>query len=599
MPRARLPPHAVALVLASVPCVLLVLLSHGLLPGLINHGSIDMLSEAAIRCTHDLGLSAFTSRCHRFGEPLGYPLLTGGPVIAVGSVWMLVPGVNGYAAYLLAAATFETIALAGGYLLMRRLGAMRTVALITATVYLISPTVIGMRTFPGTFTGYLLFPAYACVDLLVIDAVQRRGRRGIGIALAAYAFVRTLSAFMDGYSFVASALVSALVWGAWLWRSDATPRRRALGLAGLVGANAVAALLYELYVPGSFAKDGLDLFRSMGLDLSTLVEPSEFVWFADLLGLSANHYDLWGDASNANFNYVGICCGALAILYLATRPRPQPVVIGLAAAGAIAFALSLGPSLKVDDVRMVASASASPLARDQYAMPASAADLSLPWGELHTALPGIDSMRASYRWFGVTRLALVVLAGLAIDRLLRRRDRRTLALVVAALAIVELVPNLPDMTSQHRDERRSVVAFRSSAGAELKRITRPDERAFFLNYDGEHNDFAANDLASRRPLRVYNAGGDKNASLAGQSWPVAIQAIARPEVTPDDVVNALDDGLVDVVIAPLFHLRLAAYGWPAGDDQRAAAEQAFAGIFADPRLRVVRTPWLAAIRRAR
>jgi hypothetical protein len=180
---------------------------------------------------------------------------------------------------------FDAVALAGGYGLMRVLGAGRVVALGTSAVYLLAPTTVGMLAFGGTFTGFTLLPTYALVDLLVMRALTS-GRRNLMIGAAAgYAAVKTGALFLDGYSFVISALLSAALWMPWLLRGSVPRRTRALGLATLIGGHLIAVLAYELYAPAVFDPNPLAVTRALGLDLSTLVAPSDVVWAAGLLGV--------------------------------------------------------------------------------------------------------------------------------------------------------------------------------------------------------------------------------------------------------------------------------------------------------------------------
>jgi hypothetical protein len=572
----------------AVPVFVLVLLAHGFLPGMVNAGGISYWTQGAINCVHDMGAEALTSNCHEFGEPLGFPLLTGGPVIVLGALLMYLPDVEPYGAYILSGAAFDALALAGGYGLMRRLGVGRVVAVLTAAAYLLTPTVVGMQGFGGTFTGFALLPAYAFIDLIVIDAVQRRSGRTAALVLAGYAVVKTLSLFLDGYSFVAGNLVSLLLWLTWLAGRDPVRQRKLVGVAGFVTANLVAAGLYSLYQPGPYPIDQLQVFRSMGLDLATLVVPSYLFWAPDWLGVSTLHQDLWGDTTNAIYNYAGVVCVLLAAYYLARRPRSRNAV-AIAIAGLVALVLALGPALKVDDKRPGGP-------EYYYTMPEGAA-VDLPWGSLYVDIPGVKSMRATYRWWAVTRMALIVLAGLAVARLWRTRRFRGLTIAVAGLALIELMPNLPHFTDGYERLNRDRNEFRADVIGELRGATREGERAFFLNYDGVHNDFLVNYVAPQVGVRAYNTGGDKNSLFAAQRWPPEIQALAQPGVTGDAVAQALDDGRTDVVIAPFFHLSSSAGSWPPPPAVRAQAEAAFAPILADPRFGVDRFGWFATIRK--
>ncbi len=564
----------------------LVLLGHGVLPGMVPDPSIAYLGEGNIRCLHDLGLGAFTSWCHSVGEPLGYPLLTWGPFVLVGVLFMHL-GIDSGAAYLLALGFFDAIALAGGYYLMRRLGAGWIVAIGTAAAYLLTASVISLQAFGGTFTGYTLLPAYVLIDLLVIGAVERRSGRALALAVVGYAGVKVGAIFMDGYSFIAGNLVSVLLWIAWAARARASTLRRAAGPALFLGANLAALILYALYVPDKETFQPIWQLRALGLDLVTLVSPSEYLWPAAHFGLTGAD-GLWDGGASAPFNYVGLLCLALALVGVSRRFRDWRVAM-IALAGLLALVMSFGPALKIDSER--------PPTAKPFVMPKEAAR-ELPWSGLFS-LPGINSMRATHRWFGLTRLALVILAGLGIAVLVRGPPaRRVLAVGLAALGTAELAPNLPLLVSQYRSGHSARAAVASDVGDDLRATTRPGERVFFLNYDGVHNDWMVNSLAPAASLRAFNAGGDKNVIAAFRRWPAEVQAMAQPGATRDDVARAFRAGHTDVVIAPYFHLLNSTVIWPPPTSVSAQARRVFAPIVRDPRFQVERRRWFAAIRPA-
>jgi hypothetical protein len=492
-------------------------------------------------------------------------------------------GIDSGAAYLLALGFFDAIALAGGYYLMRRLGAGWIVAIGTAAAYLLTASVISLRAFGGTFTGYTLLPAYVLIDLLVIGAVERRSGRALALAVVGYAGVKVGAIFMDGYSFIAGNLVSVLLWIAWAARARASTLRRAAGPALFLGANLAALILYALYVPDRETFQPIWQLRALGLDLVTLVSPSEYLWPAAHFGLTGAD----GGAS-APFNYVGLLCLALALVGVSRRFRDWRVAM-IALAGLLALVMSFGPALKIDSER--------PPTAKPFVMPKEAAP-ELPWSGLFS-LPGINSMRATHRWFGLTRLALVILAGLGIAVLVRGPPaRRVLAVGLAALATAELAPNLPLLVSQYRSGHSARAAVASDVGDDLRATTRPGERVFFLNYDGVHNDWMVNSLASAASLRAFNAGGDKNVIAAFRRWPAEVQAMAQPGATRDDVARAFRAGHTDVVIAPYFHLLNSTVIWPPPTSVSAQARRVFAPIVRDPRFQVERRRWFAAIRPA-
>jgi hypothetical protein len=222
----------------------------------------------------------------------------------------------------------------------------------------------------------------------------------------------------------------------------------------------------------------------------------------------------------------------------------------------------------------------------------------LPWAQAYVKLPGLESMRASYRWFGVSRMALIVLAGLALAQLARGpgRRRQVLVLLLAGAALVEVLPTVPLLVRGYRENARDRASVQREVGAPLDRATRSGERAFFLSYDGTHNDFLAGYLAPAAGLRTFNSGGDKNVVFAMSRWPAEVGAIAGPGPSPAAVERALRSGAVDVVVAPYFHMRENAAQWPPSPQVRAAAEAAFAPLLADPALEVKRNRWFATIR---
>jgi len=197
---------------------------------------------------------------------------------------------------------------------------------------------------------------------------------------------------MDGYSFIAGNLVSVLLWIAWAARARASTLRRAAGPALFLGANLAALILYALYVPDKETFQPIWQLRALGLDLVTLVSPSEYLWPAAHFGLTGAD-GLWDGGASAPFNYVGLLCLALALVGVSRRFRDWRVAM-IALAGLLALVMSFGPALKIDSER--------PPTAKSFVMPKEAAP-ELPWSGLFS-LPGINSMRATHRWFGLTRI---------------------------------------------------------------------------------------------------------------------------------------------------------------------------------------------------
>jgi hypothetical protein len=271
------------------------------------------------------------------------------------------------------------------------------------------------------------------------------------------------------------------------------------------------------------------------------------------------------------------------------------MALALVAAGLMALVLSFGPALKVDVKRQIAGQPVPTSAI--YAMPKGQAP-ELPWAKAFLKLPGLKSMRATYRWFGVTRMVLIVLAGLGLAQLARApgRGRQIAVLLLAGVAAVEVLPTVPQDVRYYRDHYHDRAAVEHEVARPLDRLTRHGERVFFLNASGIHNDFLASYLATATGLRTFNAGGDKNVVFAQSRWPAEVNALAGAGATPAAVEAALRSGKVDVVVAPYFDLLVNSAQWPPAPDQRVADERAFAPLLRSRALRVERTPWFAAIR---
>src|SRR5690606_33141798 len=107
-------------------------------------------------------------------------------------------------------------------------------------------------------------------------------------------------------------------------------------------------------------------------------------------------------------------------------------VTAVAVAGLVALVLSLGPALKV-------ARETTPI-EPRWDVPLSETTMWLPTSLLYEHVPAFSSMRATYRSFTVTRLALVAGASIGLMAVMESRGRRVAA-VLAALLVVEMTPN--------------------------------------------------------------------------------------------------------------------------------------------------------------
>ena len=336
-----------------------------------------------------------------------------------------------------------------------------------------------MDSFPGTAEGFQLLPTLALADLLVMREVESRSGRALAAVFVAYAAVRSLTLFMDGYTFFASALVGLAMWVAWAWRSKTLNRHRKLvGGSMYLGAGAVAGLLYVSYAPDVFGPAPLEAYRSLGLDVITLVVPSERLELGSLLGVGAPHTGLWGDGSNALFNYVGPVVVVLAAVGL-VRHRADSRVVALAVAGTVALVLCLQPQPEGRRRcrRAPGAAESLPRSGGGRGLAALGRPLRLRAGDRQHA--GQLSLRS-----GSARMALIILAALGVAVMLRSRRLRLAGVVLGVLALIDTAPQVPDLLEAREGsgQRRELV--RRDLVGPLQAATRPGERVFYLQGRG-------------------------------------------------------------------------------------------------------------------
>ncbi|WP_158372204.1 hypothetical protein [Cellulosimicrobium cellulans] len=572
---------------------------HGFWFGRSQPALMTLQGAGVIQCMHDMGLSSLWSTCSSLGVPVGLPLLTGLPQIGLGWLVSYVPGVvDAWAAHQVSHALVLAGSLASTYGLMRRWAAPRWVALLTGASYLASPSVLAMNGFAYTYDGFVLLPTYLLGALVVIDLVHRgRWVRGVCLALP----LALVAAFTDGYSLFAATLMIGAVTIA---RSTdrAVPPFRRLGAVGVLGASlAIAVGAYVAYTPSTVTEIpvGMGGFRYLGLDVATLVLPQPMTWWAALAGAESLAGRLWGDGSNVIANYVGVLTPALAVTYLTLRRRrpggERRVVLALGIAAAVALVLALGPALKVYSL-------AQPV-EPGWDVPTSMTTVGLPTTWVYEHVPGFEAMRATYRWFLLTRFVLVVLAGLGLSAIWARAREssrpavlRSVALGAAALLVVETAPNIPDALETTDRYDAHVRALREGVIADGIELVRPGERVLMLP---TVNDFLAPGLIPFTGASAFNAAPDKNYLYAMPSWPDPVlearEAWYSNELRADAVCRVLERD-ADAVLLPVVDPMYDVMAWPPVEARTANYRWIADQLAADPRFVAERRHWLTVLR---
>jgi hypothetical protein len=532
----------------SVAAFYYVLLLHGFTPGRDQAPNMALYGAGMIKCLHDQGLASLTQWCNAVGYPVGAPFLTGLPQIYLGWLFSYVPGIDAWVANSASAAFFDGLAMVGGFVLMRRWGAGRWIAVYASTLYLTSVSILRLTGLAYTFTGYVLLPFYLAAGVFLMDMFGRGRRWRSATGMVA---LTLLMVFTDGYSFFGAALLLCITA---FWRLMATRFSSSEAwwtMAVLAASIALSAFLYTVYVPGSAYEQtgtGLGFFRFLGLDLATLVIPVDTLWYPRLLGIDGTTLPLWGDGTNAS-NYVGFSTLALVLWLMVVGRRrltrtTRVEVWALFVAGAVALVLSFGPALKVYEV-----------ARDispAWDVPASMTTLPLPTSWLYENVPGLTEMRATYRWFLVTRLAMILTACLALSRFWRATEdraqggpstggssssralsgeltsrtrgwRAAATVLVAMVLALETAVDIPNQLQFGKTYAQKVDKIRDGVVPEAGALLGDHERVLILP---TMNDFTADVVIPMAGAVSYNTGGDKNYGLARAAWPKSIEGAA-------------------------------------------------------------------------
>ncbi len=365
---------------------LALLVVNGELPFLVSSTQAWYTATGYMECGA-LSLRALAhSTCPLVGGQVGGSQSNGALFTDLGAILVRI-GASPGIAYALVAAVFMAIAVWGAVALTRRAGVVWWIGMIVAFGFLASPSLLGLHDFGSTFWGAAVIPAAVEVALASSAGLARTGARRWWLWALAWTGSALAMLLLDGYSYVMAQLAVGVVL---LWRALRQPRRLAswLPLGWMAGANLVAFAAYRVLLPasGGWTASPIDLFRSMGADLATLVVPSGSQWWSSISPITVDPSLLWGDGSNSKTNYLGWLVVGLAVVGAVLARRRRDLVAPLLAIAAVALFLSLGPSLKIDAVR---GPLAVPVTSESYLMPASAATMEFPTAWLDAHVPGL------------------------------------------------------------------------------------------------------------------------------------------------------------------------------------------------------------------
>jgi hypothetical protein len=555
-----------------------VLAMHGFLWGHSEAMIQTLLDAGAIKCLHNQGLGALSAHCNAVGLPTGMTFVTGMPEIMLGWLLSWIPGVDAWAAHQMLNVILDAVALAGGYLLLRRWSVPRPIALFAAGVYLVSPSILGLNGFLYTFTGYTFLPLYVWLFLRALD---RFGEGNRNASVAYVAGVTFLMVFTDGYSYATALLLLAclLVW--WLvGHRDVARGPKLLALGTFVVANIVAVAAYTAYVNVPSEHYELGRFRFLSLDPATLFIPQATLIWPSHIGYTPPTLRLWGDGSNYLHNYMGFGMIAVVVWLLVAARRPgrslahRAEIMALFVGASLALVFALGPALKFDS-----HWSGTPGVQD---MPLHDAVVGLPTSLLYAHVTPFVTMRAVFRWSLAFRFFLVFAAAVATGTIWRS-GKRVLAVAIIAVASLEILPSPQLYWNAWRRQATMVTQVRTQLISEFADLTHRNERVLVLPAS---NDFLANVMAPFAHVRTYNVGVDKSYFASHAKWPRAVSdasgLLPNPSGQGDRIAAVLRHD-ADAVVISYVDLGLSTNRWPAPAPNVAYLRQQATALSRDPR----------------
>ena len=544
----------------------------------VTHGALPVLNARALnqvgiaKCAAESG-NIFATSCEQIGYPIGFSPLVGFPVqvfLAFLYKYLSVPLIDGIQIFTLLCLTLGFIAL---FSMVRTYTGSTVAAVTSALVFYSSPFLLGMSNFSWLYYGFLLFPFYVAVSLYLFRHI-RESLADLNVLKLVAAAIAQVALFgfvilMDGYSFVMALItVGVFYTGFLIWRaSPISLAKRVLIFSVYGGLLVLPGILYSFFVfssPNEFTTP-TDFLRGEGIDLVTVVIPTQRWLFASWLDLgpsSWNSYAFYGDGLNANLNFLGIAtllAAAVGFVLILRKPSNRRVIAGLfAVVFIIGFVFSLGPSLKVHNVRQ--NESLAQVTYSDYLMPADDATLTLPTQPLFK-LPVINTMRATYRWQLMSRFAIVIFVGFLIARVAGKKP--LLILLVAFLIVENTAATAIDGQDRYSLNRTQYNSFNTEVVDELRPYIQDTDKILFLP---AQNDFLIARIIPFTGGYTYNIFFDKEvARIRPQQPPSIVEAerkFGKGDLTAEDVRDLFDEGLVDKVIFTYFNLRWDSYWWP-------------------------------------
>lgn len=433
-------------------------------------------------------------------------------------------------AYTVVNACWLGIAFWGCYALCRFWGARSVVASLGAILWLGQPLVWAhMREYGALGLGFALFPTYLYPIFRLFD-YESHSKFKYALLLFCVAII---SVFMDGYTYMMFFVAGSIVCFFYILRAG-NLRSKFLMTSFYLFVILFSIFLYKLYIGAMpLVQYSKNIFHAYGLDLRFLVLPPKGLLLAsDIFGLSEARGPLeyWGDGSiqwgySAPITILG--CWAL------WKVRKSRLALQLFLIALFAFWMSLGPELKINDLRT-----------GESPVPSANSVGYLSTGNWFLSqLPGFGTMRAAYRWIGLYVFALWGLVILWLSQCKR--------IFSCSLLVVLIFLSLPaSMGRTGIRDRASAQMFDKEIISICRKYIHDNELVAVIP---RYNDFAINYMAAIVPFRTYNIGGDKNVVMSSRNWPDALRNLPRSTFSSQAILQLFSMNTADAVIVPFFY----------------------------------------------
>lgn len=277
-----------------------------------------------------------------------------------------------------------------------------------------------------------------------------------------------------------------------------------------------------------------------------------------------------------------LSAGAVMLL---TRSKREKTALALCAV--VSLYLALGPSLKYESMRE-AGESASNMRPERALFPTGASIL-------YSNVPGLNNMRATYRWVALASFSLWALTTLGLAQSNRPITKRVTAVLLGVVAMFNL-PHMGNQTASAMGARKSFLELDRDFVDPLRASTVPGEKLGFLPAS---NDVLANYAVPRAQVKSFNIGGDKNWIRAREAWPDTLRGIHHGIGSRQfsyRVIALLLDGDVDAIVLPYVDMLWAAHKWPYPTSMKEAQEGVERRLIASDIVDVDRSDFFSVIR---